>query len=154
MLDGANLVLENQMTLGGDLECSGMDCPTSTKQSFYDFEKGQICSAGDDDDGDEDGDVCAASVRSCWQIYCQSRLLIAFSPQITPTFKSGMAVQNQWHFQRPETVDAKVCPQVELCRRAERRSGRNQKTVSFHYPWSDHLRQTCLLPKRNFLAHI
>ena len=66
VLYGTDLVLENQMTLGGDLECSDGDCPTATKESLYDFEKNQMCPAGDDNDGGDDGDndfVCAASVR-------------------------------------------------------------------------------------------
>ena len=64
VLYGTDLVLENQMTLGGDLECSDGDCPTATKESLYDFEKNQMCPAGDGPPpGDDDGDVCAASVR-------------------------------------------------------------------------------------------
>ena len=70
VLDGGNLVLENQMDLVGDLECSDGNCPTKTKESFYDFEKLQMCPASDGPPPTGDtGDVCAASVRACWQIY-------------------------------------------------------------------------------------
>ena len=68
VMTGGVLVVDKLLTLKGDLECSGGDCPSKSKAVLFDFEKNRVCSiddgGGDDDDGD--GSICAASVRfSC-----------------------------------------------------------------------------------------
>ena len=62
VLTSTNLVLEKDLDIVGDLECDG-NCPTKTKESFYDFEKDQMCPAGF-----EDGAACAASVCTSYEL--------------------------------------------------------------------------------------
>ena len=58
VLVNTNLVLEKNLDVVGDLECSDGECPSKTKKaSFYDFEKDQMCPAGFDE-----GNTCAAAV--------------------------------------------------------------------------------------------
>ena len=68
-MTGGVLVLDKLLTLKGDLECSGGDCPAKSKAVLFDFEKNRVCSINDGSDDDDDGDdsngdglTCAASV--------------------------------------------------------------------------------------------
>ena len=72
VLNGADLILAGRdMEVTGNVECSAGGCPDTeeAKATLYEVDEKEMCSGAPPAGGD--GDVCAASVRSCWQIYCQ-----------------------------------------------------------------------------------
>ena len=158
VLDGTELNLENDLTIGGDVECSDGDCPSTTKESLYDFETGQMCPVSDDNDdggdGGDDGDdesVCAASVCVLCdllpftndQLRCHTAFYLHACCLSMPdtsqyhdlptkydtSFPVDMGVR-RWFIQRCLQMEIEEGSQEERCGRGFwRRSSPSQKTV-------------------------